>query len=257
MKLGDGFLSIFKTRAIVLKNKDFKENDRLIWLFTEKLGKISVVVQGAKKAKSKNMSLSLPFCFGEFVLFKGKSMYTLNEGEIEDSFQSLLNDLDTLTYASYLNELIEISMIEEENNRELFKDLIVTYYLIKNKVGDLESLIRAFEVKLLKHTGYGLNLDACCQCGKKINTGNLISTQYYGVICSDCNKDSAYTLTAAALNTLKYLVKIPLENVYKITISKEVKKELESLLSIFISQSYSKKPNSLEFIKLLRSDKNE
>ena len=59
------------------------------------------------------------------------------------------------------------------------------------------------------------------------------------------------------IDTLKYLIKIPLENVYKTTISKEVKQELENLLSIFISQSYSKKPNSLEFIKLLRSDKNE
>lgn len=257
MYLGDDFLSIFKTRALVLKNKDFKENDKLIWLFSEKLGKISVVVHGAKKAKSKNMSLVLPFCFGEYVVFKGKSMYTLNEGEIEESFQSLLNDLDTLTYASYLNELVEISMVEEEKNAELFKDLIVTYYLIKNKVGDLESLIRAFEVKLLNHTGYGLNLDVCCQCGKKINTSNLISIQYFGVICSECNKDSAYKLSFAAVNTLKYLIKIPLESVYKIVISKEVKQELENLLSIFISQSYSKKPNSLEFIKLLRSDKNE
>ncbi len=184
-------------------------------------------------------------------------MFTLNEGTIEESFQALLNDLDSLTYGTYLNELIDISMVEGESNKELFKDLIVTYYLINNKACEIENLIRAFEVKLLKHTGYGLNLETCCHCGRKLEISNLIDIQYYGVVCSDCDRNSAVTVSFSAINILKYLIKIPLENVCRLSISDQVKEELENLMSLFITQSFSKKPNSLEFIKLLRSDKNE
>lgn len=49
--LGDDVLSIFKSKAIVIKTLDFKESDKIIWLFTEKLGKISVIAKGAKKVK--------------------------------------------------------------------------------------------------------------------------------------------------------------------------------------------------------------
>ena len=255
--LGDDFLSVFKTRALVLKNQEYKENDRLLWLYTEKLGRISAIAHGARKSKSKFTSCTLPFCYGEYVIFKGKSLYTLNEAQLEESFQIFLNDLENLTYASYINELIEISCIEEESNRELFKSAIITLYLMKNKVGDLNTLIRAFEIKLLSFTGYGLNLEYCSICGKKLERSNMMDTQYYGAVCGDCKAQGTIKVSYAAINALKYLIKTPLEKIYILNLSEDIKLELEELLSIFIKQSYSKKTNSLDFLKLLRSDKNE
>lgn len=92
-------------------------------VFSEKLGKISVIAKGAKKNRSKLFSSTLSFCYGNYNVYKGKGMYTLNEGDIIDSFQSLLSDLETITYASYFCELIDIALNEEESNRQLFKDL--------------------------------------------------------------------------------------------------------------------------------------
>src|SRR3712207_7891171 len=43
----------------------------------------------------------------------------LNEGYVIHSFQEFIRDLETITYCSYINELIDISSIEEEKN---FKD---------------------------------------------------------------------------------------------------------------------------------------
>lgn len=110
----------------------------------------------------------MPFCYGDFVLFKGKNLYTLNEGEIIDSFQILLKDLYSLTYASYLCELIDIAMVEEESNRELFKDFITVFYLMENKAVDYDLLMRAFELKLISYSGYNLNLDNCVICKEHI-----------------------------------------------------------------------------------------
>jgi DNA repair protein RecO (recombination protein O) len=250
--VGDGFLSTFKTKAIVLKTADLKENDKLVWLFTEKLGKISAVAKGAKKNRSKFLSLTLPFCFGEFVVFKGKSLYTINEGEVVNSFQSLLNDLDSLTYSSYLCELIDISQIEEESNRELFKELIKVFYLMENKALDLDLLCRAFEVKLLMASGYNFNLEQCVICRRKISTSNYVSLEYFGGICSDCEKERGMNVSFATFNALKYLVKVSIENVYRLTLTKDVKDEIYKFLANIIADNFGRRPNSLQMFEYIK-----
>lgn len=185
-------------------------------------------------------------------------MYTLNEGEIIDSFQSLLGDLETITYASYFCELIDIAMTEEESNREIFKDLVAAFYFMKNKVGDLETLARIFELKVLKATGYGLNLDTCCICRNKINSSNYMSLQYLGGVCENCESINGMHISNAAYNILKYLNKLPLEKSYRVTIPKSIKGEIYKVLSTIISQNYFKKPKSLETLNFIKgSGENE
>jgi DNA repair protein RecO (recombination protein O) len=195
------------------------------------------------------MPLSLTFCYANFTLFKGKSMFTLNEGEIIDSFQQLLDDLTTLAYGSYLCELVDISMVEGESSRLLFKQLITVFYLLRNNVGDLETLLRAFEIKLLKLTGYGLNTDYCVKCRKKITNSNYLSFESYGGICPECKKSGGRQISFASFKALSYLSNLELEKVYRVKLSSEVKNEIEIILQELILQSYGKKTKSLEILK--------
>ena len=238
----------------MLKTQDYKENDKLVWLFTEKIGKVCAIAKGTKKNKSKFMSSTQVFCFGEYVLFRGKSLYNINEIDIIDSFQNLLKDMDTITYGSYFCELILIALEQEESNRELFKDFIKSFYFIKNKVMDLEILARTFELKLLNASGYGFDFQKCCICGKKINKSNYLSIQYYGGVCSDCTRNNGLNISYGAYAVLKFLYKTSIENAHIISVSNEVKGEIYKVLDMFISQSYSKKPKSLEIFNYLKKE---
>lgn len=185
-------------------------------------------------------------------------MYTLNEGTIIDSFQGVLSDFDTISYASYLCELIDISMAEEESNRELFKELITAFYLIKNKACDLETLARVFEMKILKATGYGLDLNKCSICKEPINSSNYISVQYLGGICNKCQKLNGMMISPAAYNIIKYLNNLTLEKSYRVTIPSSLKQQIEKLLENIIAQRYLRKPKSLETLNFIkRSEKSE
>lgn len=237
---------------MVLKTADFKESDKLVWLYTEKLGKISAIAKGAKRSKSKFLSLTLPFCYGDYVVFKGKNLYTISEGEVIQSFQNLLRDLDTLTYSSYLCELIDISMIEEESNHDLFKEFVSVFYLIKGEAGDIETLVYAFEIKLLAATGYGLNLEFCTHCKKRIATSNFIDIQSLGGVCKECTSLNGVNISNTTYNALKYLIKLPIEKVYRLQLNPETKKELRKLLSMFISQNYARRPKSLDFLNIIK-----
>lgn len=181
-------------------------------------------------------------------------MFILNEGQIIESFQDFLNDLDILTYASYLSELIDISMVEGESNRDLFREFVSTFYLIKNKVGDLEILARAFELKLLRYTGYGLNLDYCAKCKKRISSSNYMSYKYYGCLCQECEKEGGRKISPASYSTLNYLNKLPLGKVHRVSLNDNVKREIYEILSEFISNDFAKKPKSLEILNLLKKE---
>ena len=54
-----------KTDAVVLKAIDYKDNDKLLTLFSPSLGKITAGIKGVKKPKAKLAFAAQPFCFAE------------------------------------------------------------------------------------------------------------------------------------------------------------------------------------------------
>ena len=245
-------MSIIESNAVVIKTQDFKENDKLVWLFSKDLGKITVVAKGSKKSKSKNLSLTLPLCYGEYLVYKGKNLYTLSEGKIINSFQSLLENLEKLTYASYLCELIDICVQEGEKNEYLFKELITCFYLMDTNAIDYELLIRSFELKLLRATGYGLNFDNCVLCGKNIETTNYISLSHFGGVCEVCKREHGIFVNKATYSTLRFLNKTPIDKVYRLALNNETKLEIAKVTVFIISSNYAKRPKSLEMLKFIK-----
>lgn len=242
-----GTVSTIKTRGMVLKTQDYKENDKLLWILTEDQGKISVIAKGARKNKNKNFSNTLPFCFGEYVLFKGRTLYSLNEGRILDSFQDILNNYDTLIYGSYFNELVDIT-IEEEPCKDIFVELVKAFFLMRNEAVDLDILARAFEIKVLKATGYGISLENCAVCGAKMRNTDYISFQFYGGVCQQCDKNYGTHVSGAAYNGIKFLSKVDLEKVGRLNLDEKTKVEIKNILTQFIELNYRRKPKSLSLL---------
>lgn len=239
---------------MVIKTQDYKEYDKLVWLYTEEIGKITVIAKGAKKGKNNLISMSLPFCYGNFSLYKGKTMYTMVEGQIIESFQILLQDFITLTYASYICELIDISMIEQEKNTELFRYLISTFYLIKSKSIDIEILIISFELKLLNYTGYSISYEECVMCRKKIKSSNYLNLQYFGGVCDQCEKIRGISITNSAYNTMKFLERCDIQAIHRIQIREIDKIEIRKVLNEMMSSIFMKVPKSLKLINYFKGE---
>ena len=245
-------LSIFETKAVIIKTQDFKENDKLVWFYTEKLGKITAVVRGAKKSKSKFLALTLPLCYGEYMLYKGKNLYTLQEGKIINSFQGLLSNLYKLTYSSYLCELIDIACVDNEVNVQLFRNLVTTLYLLNTDALDYELLIRSFELKLLKNTGYNLILDNCSICRKKISSSNYISLSYYGGVCDECPREHGLFILKGTYNALRVLINMDIDKLYRLNLNNQIKAEIEKVTTFLISNNYARRPKSLDMLKFIK-----
>ena len=65
-----------KIKGITLKATVFKENSRIIQVFSKDLGIISILIKRISSKKTNLLSLSSPFCYGEFILKKSKGDIT-------------------------------------------------------------------------------------------------------------------------------------------------------------------------------------
>ena len=206
-------------KGVILKTMDYKEKDKLMWVFTEKYGKISVICKGVRSAKSKYQSLIRPLLFGDFLLYKGKTMYSFNEGLVISSFSKLSTSLELLTYGSYYVELIDIVSTDGDAQPKLYETMISGLYLLESEAVDMVLLTLAYEVKVLTLTGHYVGREAI-----------------------------PFKLSERALNIMDFLKKTPLTKIHVLKLDDEVQKEMRSATTFLMNESFQRKPKSLRFL---------
>ena len=146
-------MALIKTRGIILKVRDFKERDKLVYIFTLEQGKVTAIAKGVRSAKGRFQAATQPMMLCDFVLFEGKNIHSLNEVSVVHGFPHIKTDFDRITYGSYFLELADIAMADKEVNQPFFLDLLKALYLLDQPGIHLEHLARAFEMKTLVRTG--------------------------------------------------------------------------------------------------------
>jgi DNA repair protein RecO (recombination protein O) len=197
------------------------------------------------------MSITQNLCFGDYTLYKGKGAWFMNEGIIIDSFQNLLKDLESIAYSSYICELIDLTLTDEEVNRDVFQDAIKCMYLMKNNVGDIEVIARAFEIKIIKYAGYNIILNRCTKCGKSIKMSKYFDIKNLGAVCDSCGDNMTLGISGKCYSAMVFLSNLSIENIYKVNLNEQIKKELYKINNILISEVGVRKPKSLEILKLI------
>ena len=77
------------TKGIALKATDYKENDKLVLLYTLEYGKITVHAKGIRKGNAKLKFAADQFCFGQYELSRIEDRFTLKTCDQLESFYSL------------------------------------------------------------------------------------------------------------------------------------------------------------------------
>ncbi len=153
-----------KTEAVVLQTVDYKDNDKLLTLFSPALGKITAGIRGVKKPKAKLAFAAQPFCFAEYVLAEKAGRYTVTSAYLHESFFSLRTDIVRF-YAACAAAEVCLSILPEN---EVYDGLFIGYIeclkalsLAEENVG--EALI-GFILIALRESGYPLDLSFWEEC---------------------------------------------------------------------------------------------
>ena len=146
-----------KTEGICLRSVEYGENDRIITLLTDNLGKISVRARGISSPKSRLRQATVPFSFGEYILVENGDFYTLKAFDYNDAFTAVSDELVRFFSASAALEIAD--KLTEENvavGGELARLLRLLMTLCYDK-GGLSDFLRYF-LDMLSIAGYGVSM---------------------------------------------------------------------------------------------------
>lgn len=245
-------MGLYRAEGLVLKTKPLGEADKLVTIFTREEGKVAATARGSRRPRSRLLALTQPFVHARYLLFSGRTLDTLSQGEIIDSFQSIRDDLDQLAYASYYCESVDQLIGENDVNQDLFLLLLLVLDLLGKGV-DKELLSRYFELKLVSFLGYQPNLDACVLCGKD---PAAVSQVYFdpqggGVICSACGQRSL-VLSPAALQIASQLLAGGPELLTRLRVRGSDMAALRKTMRAYIDQYLHHPLRSLAFLESWR-----
>jgi DNA repair protein RecO (recombination protein O) len=151
---------LYRTEGIVIRRRDQGEADRILTLCAP-LGKIEVIVKGARKTRSRKAGHVELFARSNFVISRVKNSWDIvSQAEMVEPHTLLRSDLLRGTYARYAVELLDSFFAEGEGGEALFDLLDHTLtWLCEDDDPDLS--IRFYEHHLLGLAGFRPELFRC------------------------------------------------------------------------------------------------
>lgn len=87
-------MSTIKVFGLVCRYANYRENDRILTLFTREQGRLDVASRGCRRQGSPLLAASQPFVYGQFVLYQSKDKFSVNTADVLESFYPLRDDYD-------------------------------------------------------------------------------------------------------------------------------------------------------------------
>lgn len=234
-------MTVYNADAIVIRSREYGESDRLVTLFSREKGKLEAVAKGVRKPKSTQRAGTQLFTYADFLLYKGKSLDTINQAQPRESFAHLWDDFDRTIAASGIAELLDISTVREQPEPELFTLVLSFLFLLKHLDPYLAQA--SFALRLMYIQGYLPGMSSCIECGKNL-TGEqgFLSAKEGGFLCSSCkNNRIVKPLNPGSLAFMRQLFKSDLEKLDRLRWNIKMREEILGSLCYFCEEKFERK----------------
>ena len=222
---------------LILKEVNYKENDKILHALSKNKGKIQIISKGSKKSNSHLINASQLFAYSKCTLNVSKDMYILTSAELLDNFYNLKNNMDAYYNACYIIELISYVAQENEYDNRVFDMTVSILSHMCNYTKYFDKLTCAYELKLVSMLGYKPDFLHCLHCGSSIKADGKFSVTDGGVFCSSCvNYGNGINVTYNEILTLESILKSKFENVGDIDVSKNIMRLIRKFLFYYIGK---------------------
>ncbi|MDO4312833.1 MAG: DNA repair protein RecO [Eubacteriales bacterium] len=226
------------------------EYDKRVVILTKERGKISVFAKGARKPSSALGGSIIPFSFGEFTIYEGRTSYTLMSASISNYFTELKEDMEGAYYGFYFMEIADYYCREANDETQMLKLLYQSLRaLVNESIPNL--LVRyIYELKAICLNGEAPQVFQCVACGNKERQGQF-SVRKGGRVCCECDRDvfDGIKLDVSTWYALQYIVGAKVERLYTFTVSDLVLRELGMVIGRYMDVYVDKRFKSLEILE--------
>ncbi|MCZ8511182.1 DNA repair protein RecO [Paenibacillus filicis] len=239
----------YRVQAIVIRSMDYGEGNKIMTLFSREQGKMSVVARGAKKVKSRLGSASQLFTFGDYSFFKSGQLGTLNHAEIIEPFHKIREDLHKAAHASYLAELTDRMMGDQEGQPFLFDQLKASLQAIQEDK-EPEIVDHLYVMKMIAYAGYTPELDDCVGC-REAREPAALSAVLGGILCERClaRDPQAIRISPGIHKLLRLFVQMDVRRLGQIDVKPATKEALKRLVRTYFDTHVGLKLKSRDFLE--------
>ena len=240
--------------AIVLRQRKLGEADKIITLYTANRGKVDAVAKGVRRSRSKLAGHVEPLSHATFQLAKGKNLDIVTQVEAIESFVAIRDDLDRMSRALYVCELLDRFTEMAEEHFDLFRLLLDTLRRLSLSE-DIETPGRYFEMQLLDILGYRPELDECVTCRERLRAvTNYWTAGGGGVVCPNCRRDEVTVrpVSVNAVKLLRMLLHGSWNDVSRVVIEPQLAIELERAMLEYVRWVLERDVRSAAFIDAVR-----
>jgi DNA repair protein RecO (recombination protein O) len=243
-----------KTSGFVLRCLNYGESDLIVTFFSHDFGKLKGIAKGAKKSKKRFANVFEPFSLTN-IIFTRKNRDTLafiESCDIIDHYHTIRQDLEKTLIASYFIDLTDHFSPEGKKNEKVFQ-LLQNFLVMLGREKSSDAIVRFFEMRLLKLTGFEPALDHCIKCKSPVTNGN----SYYfhaaegGIQCSVCARPERYdqAISAGTVRTLLLGKDMDIDKIKLVALSDSLAMESRNILIGFISYVLGLEVKSLKIME--------
>ena len=244
-----------RVEAVVLHHVNWGEADRLLTVFTRTHGKLRVIAKSVRKMQSRKAGHLEPFSHSTLMLAKAHDLWIVTDAETIDGFSALREDLQLMTHASYVIELIDRFTFEEGQNWQLYQLTIDTLKRLSEGKDPFVPL-RYYEMRLLDLLGFRPLLFQCAKCGKEIVAEDqFFSAEQGGVLCPSCGARSSDSrmVSMDALRFMRHFQRSDYKTAIRANPSPKTMAEIESLMNHYLTFHLERSLNTPEFLKQIKN----
>ncbi|MFC1639124.1 DNA repair protein RecO [Patescibacteria group bacterium] len=232
----------YRDKGVVLRSRGLKGDDRHYVVYTEGHGKVSLLAKGTRKLRSKMSPHMAVFGEVDIMVARGKRMDRLAGASLVGSRRAVMESFGRTSHLqSFLLAVDQLTRYELPEPRVYA--LIVEYMdAVERGVewrlspGGRDLLFDAAAVKLLDILGFGLELDVCVGCRRKLAfDGNGLNVLKGGVECRRCRTRDSRGIGGDAVKVLRYLRGEPLSRMPVLRLDEGVRREVAFLTEMQVT----------------------
>ena len=233
-------MPLVKTPAIILRSRKWGDADRIVTFYAKHLGKIRGVARGARRQKSQFGAALEPFTLCHLNLFEkpGDSLFRITHVDLVTSFQVLREDLELMTSAARMVNVVTAVTPDGDPDPEVF-DMLEQGLVSLHHGGDPAFAALLFQIRLLGLTGFRPQTEYCVACGKTQLGGEPhFSPIAGGLVCSLCasrQRVRCVLLSRGSLSFLHQAIRLAPALVSRLRASGQVRSEVEEAIEGYVT----------------------
>ena len=249
---------LYRTHALVLRRRDYQDADRILTVFTPNYGKIDLIAKGARKTTSRKAGHLELFGHTSLLVAQARTWDIVTEAVTVASFGGIRVDLEKISQASYLCELIDCFTESGDDNLPLWDLILFALEQLdqQSNIQEANLLLRWFELHLLTHAGFEPQLFSCLACDEELQpVTNYINLLEGGVLCPTCGqyRRDVEAIEADVLKVMRFLQSRSWQAVRQVNVREHILRRVNNLIYRYLLTVLERQLKSVDFIRQLEN----